>query len=377
MKTYKKYKSFSPWTAFAFFAFLTMSVTVKAQTESKSSVAIIDFDTRGYAAANQGQCIQYIINELVRFGDFEVMDKYDIEYISKRDTLKMTGCFSKICLAEFGKRLQVNKIITGSISQLGDNVNVSIRLLDVEKAVFEKSYVKEFLNIPGNELSMIRVTMNEVFGKGNDQDLVNKLTKKADFDNSINNPYQLRLKSDGPRMGMTFLTGESAAIIKKSTRDGGYEGSPYMFQFGYQFEKQYLNEGNFQALFEFIPTVTGLDQGRFIPSVTFLNGLRNNVNGWEFAFGPTFSFSKYQDFYSVDGGKTWTTKFESTALTESRPDSRGDVAFTTGFLFAAGKTLKSGKLNLPVNLYLVPGKYGVRFGVSMGWNGKSRYEMRE
>jgi hypothetical protein len=53
------------------------------------------------------------------------------------------------------------------------------------------------------------------------------------------------------------------------------------------------------------------------------------------------------------------------------------VTFTTGFLFAAGKTLKSGKLNLPVNLYLVPGKYGVRFGVSMGWNGKSRYEMRE
>ena len=37
----------------------------------------------------------------------------------------------------------------------------------------------------------------------------------------------------------------------------------------------------------------------------------------------------------------------------------------------------AGELNLPVNLYLVPGKYGVRFGVSMGWNGKSRYEMRE
>jgi hypothetical protein len=28
-------------------------------------------------------------------------------------------------------------------------------------------------------------------------------------------------------------------------------------------------------------------------------------------------------------------------------------------------------------VYLVPGKYGLRFGVSMGWNGKSRYEMRE
>jgi hypothetical protein len=79
----------------------------------------------------------------------------------------------------------------------------------------------------------------------------------------------------------------------------------------------------------------------------------------------------------VDNGKTWTTTYSQTALVESRPDSRGDVTFTTGFLFAAGKTLKSGKLNLPLNVYLVPGKYGLRFGVSMGWNGKSRYEMRE
>jgi len=360
-----------------FVAFFTWTAVLQAQVAPKPSIAIIDFDTRGYTAANQSQCIQYIINELVRLGDFEVMDKYDIEYIAKRDTLKMTGCFSKICLAEFGKRLKVQKIITGSISQLGDNVNVSIRLLDVESGIFEKSYVKEFLNIPGNELSMIRVTMNEVFGKGNDQDLVNKLTKKAEFDNSINNPYQLRLKSDGPRMGMTVLTGESARIIKAPTKEGGYDGMPYMFQFGYQFEKQYLNEGNFQALFEFIPTVTGLDQGRFIPSVTFLNGLRNNVSGWEFAFGPTFSFSKYMDMYSLDGGATWTTKYDPLAIEESRPDSRGNVTFTTGFLFAAGKTLKSGKLNLPVNVYLVPGKYGMRFGVSMGWNGKSRYEMRE
>lgn len=349
----------------------------QSQVATKPTIAIIDFDTRGYAAANQSQCIQFIINDLVRFGDFEVMDKYDIEYIAKRDTLKMTGCFSKICLAEFGKRLNVQKIVTGSISQLGENVNVSIRLLDVETGVFEKSFVKEFLNIPGNELSMVRVTMNELFGKVNDQDLVNKLTKKADFDNSINNPYQLRLQSDGPRMGMTVLTGESANIIKAPTQEGGYDGMPYMFQFGYQFEKQYLNEGNFQALFEFIPTVTGLDQGRFIPSVTFLNGLRNNISGWEFAFGPTFSFSKYMDKYSVDNGATWSDVFVKDALVESRPDSRGDVTFTTGFLFAAGKTLKSGKLNLPVNLYLVPGKYGMRFGVSMGWNGKSRYEMRE
>ena len=54
---------------------------------------------------------------------------------------------------------------------------------------------------------------------------------------------------------------------------GGFDAYPAMFQFGYQFEKQYLNEGNFQALFEFIPMISGLEQNTFIPSFTLMNGL--------------------------------------------------------------------------------------------------------
>jgi len=33
------------------------------------------------------------------------------------------------------------------------------------------------------------------------------------------------------------------------------------FNLAISLSKQYLNEGNFQALFEFIPMVSGLDQG--------------------------------------------------------------------------------------------------------------------
>ena len=61
-----------------FVALFTCTAVLQAQVAPKPSIAIIDFDTRGYTAANQSQCIQYIINELVRLGDFEVMDKYDI-----------------------------------------------------------------------------------------------------------------------------------------------------------------------------------------------------------------------------------------------------------------------------------------------------------
>lgn len=378
------------------------SMPISAQSEGspqpiggitpKPSIAIVDFDVRGYKMSQQ-QAIQFVINELIRVEKFEVMDKYDIEYLVKRDTLDVNSCFSKICLTGIGTKLGVDKMFTGSIAQLGDNLNVTVRILDVKTGVFEATKVKEFLNISGNEFQMIRICINEIFGIPNEADLVSKLTKKTDFDNTINNPYTLRLKADGPRMGMTYATGYLADVLKGPKKDGGYDGNQYMFQFGYQIEKQYLNEGNFQALFEVIPMVTGLDQGQFIPSLTLLNGLRNNVNGWEFAFGPTFAISKYSDGYILNEGednqkfiinvqdpsKYFSLAEEAAAMNssvEKRPDSRGTTGISYGFLFAAGKTFKSGKLNLPVNVYFVPSKNGARFGISMGWNGKDRYEAK-
>ena len=69
-------------------------------------------------------------------------------------------------------------------------------------------------------------------------------------------------------------------ILQARESGGGFNANPLMFQFGYQFEVQYLNQGSFQALFEFIPMITGLDQGKFLPSISVLNGMRSNISGW-------------------------------------------------------------------------------------------------
>jgi len=368
-----------------FFSLISVNAVLFSQntTEKKPTVAIVDFDTRGYNI-NHTEVIQYTINELIRVDKYEIIDKYDVEYFVNRDSLNVKNCFSKICLSEIGEKLNADKMFTGSISKLGDKVIVTLRILDVKTQSFEDVHIKEFLVIPGSEFPMLRVCMNEMFGLPNQSDLVNKLTQKTEFDNSINNPYALRLRADGPRMGVTYATGYLSDVLQKPLNKGGYDGVPYMFQFGYQFEKQYLNEGNFQALFEFIPMITGLDQGQFIPSITFLNGIRNNTNGWEFAFGPTLSLSRKSNGYFndknefiVNASGSLTLEEEAAALNkpiQELPDSRGTESISYGFLFAAGKTIKSGKLNLPINIYVVPGKSGVRFGLSLGWNGKSRYE---
>lgn len=59
-----------------------------------------------------------------------------------------------------------------------------------------------------------------------------------------------------------------------------------------------------------------------------------------------------------------------------RLDSRGDYRFGTSFIFALGRSFKSGRLNIPVNVFFIPHKTGWRFGASMGYNAKLRKEPR-
>lgn len=319
-----------------------------------------------------------VMMEMAMIKGYELLDRYDMAYLAKRDNIDMAGCYSKICLVDIGNKLNVDKVITGSIKQVGDNIVVNFRLLDVRQEKIELSHTVEFLKLGAEVKHMIRITIQEMFNVSIDEELKKKLSVRNDYEGSVNNPYKLRLRSDGPRMGVTIFQGEMADRLAESRNVGGYEAQPIMFQFGYQFEKQYLNEGNFQALFEFIPMITGLDQGLFIPSITVMNGLRNNKNGWEFAFGPTFSLVARSEGFFDPLTQNWTLSNAVDSLPANvdvvqRLDSRGDLEIQTGFVFAAGKTFKSGKLNIPVNLYVIPNNKGLRFGVSVGFNAFDRY----
>ena len=89
---------------------LTLSV-LSAKAQSKPSVAVLDFDTRGYNEVERYQIIQKLSLEMINMSGYEVMDNYDIEYISERDGKDFTGCFSRICLKEYGEQLEVDFIL--------------------------------------------------------------------------------------------------------------------------------------------------------------------------------------------------------------------------------------------------------------------------
>lgn len=358
---------------------VNLSIETKAQQADK--LLLMPVDLIGLTPLQEKQ-LEHISGvarlKMELTGKYQLIDHYEMRKakITKEQLRDNSLCLTNLCLIEIGKSMQAQKVLAGYLENLGPKLIVSFQLIDIKNASIEKKITKEFLNIISEADRMVEITLNEMFQIPNNQDIVTKLTKRNDFDNVINSPYRLRLRADGPRMGLTLFTGSTAEILTSPRNAGGYEVFPWMFQFGYQFEKQYLNEGNFQALAEFIPMVTGFDQGLFIPSFTFLNGFRDNKRGWEIAFGPTFSVvNRAKGYYS--NGQWMLINSENPlpegASEEFRLDSRGIPELNAGFVIAAGRTFKSGKLNMPVNLYVVPQRNGIRYGFSFGFNAKNRY----
>lgn len=352
-----------------------------APAAPKAKVVVLNFDSKipNYDPAAMGNLVRI---ELEKLDTFDVMDRYDVAYLVDKNELKIGNCYGKICLVELGKSLGADKMLTGSVEVFGPSIVYTMRLVDVKTETIERSQVTEFLNQHNEIQTMTAVMLRQLFDRPVEINVISQLTKPDSYDARARTPVTEKMNLSGPRMGATVLTGEMATILSADKSQGGYKAFPMMFQFGYQFEKQYLAAGQFQALFEFIPMVTGLDQGLFIPSFTVMNGLRANKLGFEFAFGPTFNLVQ-KDFGYYDNENNWIRRSEWQTMNLNNPvavaptfiermDSRGDYKLGSSFVFGVGKTFRSGNLNVPINFYAIPGRTGWRFGLSIGYNARNR-----
>lgn len=358
--------------------FIFLSLNIFAQ---KQSLTVLNLDSQGidYTSKQLGNLVRMEIEKLDKF---EVTDRYDVAYLIEKHNLKIDNCYGKICLVEIGKLLKSDKMMSGSAEMYGNKIILSLRLVDVKSEKIEKAQVKEFLKYPNEIQSMIRIIMYEMFELPTDElaNQIKSLTNEEQYENVLTNPDKDKLNLSGPRLGLTYFDGTVAEIMKKPRYEGGYDVLPVMFMFGYQFEVQYLNSGNFQALFEFIPTITGVDQGLLLPNLSILMGFRHNIKGWELALGPTAGLTtKANGYYTYDtaGNKVWNLSTDwvgpepNQNHVEKRIDSRGHVTYHTGFVFAFGKSFKSGRMNYPVNFFMIPSKDSMRFGLTFGFNAKN------
>ena len=133
----------------------------------------------------------------------------------------------------------------------------------------------------------------------------------------------------GPRFGLTLLSqgnldalAEKDIVLQRST----------VTQFGWQFEKRlYTTDDGVTALTEFIPLISGLEQGKALPSLNWLVGIRTPT-GTEFGIGPNIT------------------------------------PLGVGLVVAAGVTVRTGALNVPLNVAVASSKSGTRVSIMTGFN---------
>lgn len=366
------------------FAMLGASVCLNAQNQTKPLAAVLGIDSKG--VIQDAESVGYMVRlELEKANFYNVLDKYDVAEGVKKNNIDLQTCFGKSCVVSAGKALGVDKMITGSVERFGEKIVISLKVIDVKTEEVEKQDATEYLNIQPELQKMIMLSVQKMLGLTTDQNLVNLL---INYDMPIESP-RTQLNLNGPRMGGSMVFGEVAKVLTGPESKGGYNMFPVMFDFGWQKEWQYLSAGNFQALVEFIPIISGMESGKFIPSVTFLNGFRMGKGGWEFAFGPSFRIVKkidgFYDTYNLmgNGENEWyrTNEWNVTDTSggylhtmnnpysiSKRIDSRGEAYLSTSLIFAVGRTFKSGYLNIPVNIFISPRKEGTTIGFSFGFN---------
>ncbi len=359
------------------FCMLLPVMLLRAQ-EVKWRVAVLAIDSKG-TTLDIAQLANITRVEMERLDQYEVLGKFDLEEKAKNNGINLADCYGKDCLIRAGRLINADFILTGSIDLYTQSIMISYRMIRVKDSTVYKSTVGEFGNYPQEIQAMIRITLQRMHNIPFDEQLNSKLTKKFDYENPINEPMVNQLNLTGPRMGMTYIFGPDGKTMKASTDVGGFGLNPLMFQLGYQFEKQYLNGGVYQALFECIPIITGIDQSKFIPSVALVNGLRNNKNGLEFGIGAIVSLTTIArvfrgsdgNYYPVDSWTLAPNQLEKpTKGIVERFDSRGNTKLMTAIIIAFGKSFRTGSLNVPVNCWIMPQKDAIRVGISVGFNSK-------
>ncbi len=346
------------------------------------SIALFTIDVKNLPLSND-ELTELTRVELEMTGKFDVINKYEVTEVCSANGIDPAKCFSSKCMQDAGKLLKAEKVVSGSIQKLSDYIFISYQITDVNTGKIEFTHTEEFQYLPEEIRAMIRITISSLLGIPVNEHVKSSLVREDSFESITNNPDALKVSHGGPRMGLAFVTGQVARTFSAPLAQGGFNKLPVLTTIGYQFEEQYLSSGRFQALLEVLPVISGLDQGMFIPSITMLNGFRDAKTGFEFAMGPTINIMPMAWGY-IDSNQTWhladdwdyyqideegyRTIVENPYPLEKRLDSRGIPALTSGFIFAVGKTFRSGNFNIPVNIWCKPQKTGSFFGATFGFN---------
>lgn len=124
-----------------FFLIIGGNILLAAEIPKKklidNYIAVFDLETQDVDNKISRPLTESIRRELVISGQYEVIDRGNMNKILGEQAFQMTGCVAEECVVEAGQLLGVGKIITGSVSIVGKTHYLSLSLINVQTGKIE------------------------------------------------------------------------------------------------------------------------------------------------------------------------------------------------------------------------------------------------
>ncbi len=142
---------------------LTSQIISSFKESKLKKIAVIEFADLNGNVTNLGAFIaEELITRIFTTNKFEVVERNLLQKVLEEQQLGMTGYIDQETAISIGQILGVDAIITGSITNLGNNVKINARLISTETgSVFAVASVNVFKD------STIRLLMGEVVKESN------------------------------------------------------------------------------------------------------------------------------------------------------------------------------------------------------------------
>ena len=112
-------------------------VSTQLQSQTKPTIAVLNLEAKNVGQETAEAVADILSTELFNSQRFKVIERQAITRILEEQKLQMTGVTDMSQAVEIGKVLNVEKILIGSVSRLGESYIINTRLVNVKSGALE------------------------------------------------------------------------------------------------------------------------------------------------------------------------------------------------------------------------------------------------
>ena len=118
-----------------------------------TNIAVMDLDAFAISAPEALALTNRLRVELFNTGRFVVLERGKMQDILKEQGFQETGCTTTDCLVEVGQLLNMQHMVAGSVSKVGDVYSIEVRLIDIGTGEIMAAAVEDITGSLGDLLT--------------------------------------------------------------------------------------------------------------------------------------------------------------------------------------------------------------------------------